>query len=98
LVAYVAAFRRGLKKADFVNGQTNATIKYRWAEGHYDRLPALAADLVQQGHRHRRARGELLGVWRLVGRLWKFSNAGWFKLGGTPRLASLERRESTQDG
>jgi hypothetical protein len=47
-----------------------------------------------------RARGELLGVWcsRLVSRLWKFSNASWFKLGGTPRLASAERRESTQDG
>jgi hypothetical protein len=46
-----------------------------------------------------RARGELLGVWcsRLVSRLWKFSNAGWFKL-GAPRLASVERGESTQDG
>ena len=44
-----------------------------------------------------RARGELLGVWcsRLVNRLWQFSNAGWFKL-GAPRLASAERRESTQ--
>ena len=47
-----------------------------------------------------RARGELLGVWcsRLVSRLWKFSDAGWFKFGDTPRLASAERRESTQDG
>ena len=46
-----------------------------------------------------RARGELLGVWcsRLVSRLWKFSNAGWFKLGAL-RLASAERRESAQDG
>jgi len=46
-VPMVAAFREGLKEAGYVDGQ-NATIKYLWAENHYDRLPALAADLVQQ--------------------------------------------------
>jgi putative ABC transport system substrate-binding protein len=41
----VAGFRQGLREAGFVEGQ-NAIVAFRWAEGHYDRLPALAAELV----------------------------------------------------
>jgi putative ABC transport system substrate-binding protein len=41
----VAAFRQGLREAGFVEGQ-NLAIAFRWAEGRYDRLPALAAELV----------------------------------------------------
>jgi len=43
----VTAFRQGLSEAGFVEGQ-NVTVDYRWAEEHYDRLPAMATDLVNR--------------------------------------------------
>ena len=44
----VAAFRKGLSESGYVEGQ-NVKVEYHWLEGHYDRIPALVADLVRRG-------------------------------------------------
>src|SRR5262249_30655581 len=48
VVDRLRGFRQGLKDTSYVDGE-NVTIMYRWAEGQFDRLPALATELLHRG-------------------------------------------------
>jgi putative tryptophan/tyrosine transport system substrate-binding protein len=58
---YMAGFRLGLSDAGFVDGR-NVTIEYRWAEGHLEQLPGMAADLVGRRVNLILAGGSVVGV------------------------------------
>src|SRR6516225_2669821 len=45
--SYIAEFRQSLKQAGYIEGE-NLGVEYRWAEGQYERLPALAAELIRR--------------------------------------------------
>jgi len=45
---FVREFRRGLNSMGFSQGQKNVVVEYHWAQGHYDRLPEMATDLVRR--------------------------------------------------
>jgi hypothetical protein len=63
----IAAFNQGLKEAGFVEGQ-NVAVEYRIADGRYERLPALAAELVEKGvnRHHGRKRFQRRRRWQAV--------------------------------
>src|SRR5271165_4306292 len=44
----ITAFRQGMNQSGYIEGE-NVTVEYRWAEGHYDRLPAMANELIAHG-------------------------------------------------
>ena len=46
MARYAAAFRSALNKSGYVEGQ-NVTVEYHWLDGHYDRVPAIIADIVR---------------------------------------------------
>jgi putative tryptophan/tyrosine transport system substrate-binding protein len=80
------AFKRGLRQAGYVEGQT-ISLEYRWAEGRFDRFPAMAADLVRRGVSAIVALGGTLSV--LAAKAATTTIPILFVVGGDPVKAGL---------
>ena len=89
----LAAFHRGLADTGYVEGR-NVAIEYRWAENHYDRLPALATELVHRQLSVIVAGGDPNDPDRFSG--WSRPGRGWPRRQPQPSGRQSHGRKSSQ--
>ena len=90
---FVTAFKEGLKRTDYVEGR-NVAIEYRWAEDQFDRLPKLAANLVDDRPTMIMASGNAAAVAakKATLRFRSFSRAGLIPFKSVSSRASTDQR------